>query len=71
MPKKTCDLTKKKFPNLIIEINNSDAATLQIPADADCIFLFNPFDDFIMKKVVANIFNKPGKKSTNPAYYLC
>lgn len=53
---KNLHLTKTNFPSIVTEIINGDAAIYEIPADADCIFLFNPFDDFIMKKVVANIF---------------
>jgi SAM-dependent methyltransferase len=37
------------------KIINSDAYTYQIPADVDCIFLFNPFDDYLMMGVVRNI----------------
>jgi SAM-dependent methyltransferase len=46
---------QEKQPALKAKIINSDAYTYQIPADVDCIFLFNPFDDFLMKGVVKNI----------------
>ncbi|MGG9971588.1 class I SAM-dependent methyltransferase [Ferruginibacter sp. SUN002] len=33
----------------------TDAANYKIPNDVDCIFLFNPFNELIMNKVVQNI----------------
>jgi 16S rRNA G966 N2-methylase RsmD len=33
----------------------ADAAEFAVPADVDCIFMFNPFDDTVMEKVAANI----------------
>ncbi|MEJ7588402.1 MAG: class I SAM-dependent methyltransferase [Ferruginibacter sp.] len=47
--------TKKKFPLLNYSVINNDAAIISIPADTDCIFFFNPFDEFIMKRVAVNI----------------
>lgn len=34
------------------EVINGDARHASIPADADCFFFFNPFDEVIMKEVV-------------------
>ncbi len=48
-------LTKRRFPALLATVINKDAATVEIPTDADCIFFFNPFDLFIMKTVAQNI----------------
>jgi len=48
-------LTKKHFPSLRFSVIQKNAADFEIPADADCIFFFNPFDIVIMKKVVENI----------------
>lgn len=48
-------LTKKKIPALDYELYNNDAFYFEIPANADCIFLFNPFDEVIMSGVVFNI----------------
>ena len=42
-------------PLLQAKIINNDAYTYAIPNDVDCIFLFNPFDDYLMKGVVGNI----------------
>jgi SAM-dependent methyltransferase len=47
--------TRQKIPALQYTIINNDAFYFEIPSDADCIFLFNPFDDTIMSGVVANI----------------
>lgn len=50
-----CTATRKKFPDLQYEIIHNDAFYFEIPDDADCIFMFNPFDDVIMSGVARNI----------------
>ena len=52
----------KNFPALQYKIINNDAFYFDIPDDVDCIFLFNPFDEIIMKGVLENI-NKSLKRS--------
>ena len=47
--------TKQKIPSLRYEVITKDAVNFEIPADVDCIFLFNPFDVVIMSAVVFNI----------------
>ncbi len=47
--------TKKRYPFLEYKLHTMDAANYEIPDDADCIFLFNPFDEIIMKQVAYNI----------------
>ena len=47
--------TKTQFPGLDHKIINNDAFYFSIPGDADCIFLFNPFDEVIMSGVINNI----------------
>ena len=47
--------TKEHFPTLQYKIINNDAFYFDIPDDADCIFMFNPFDDVIMSGVINNI----------------
>lgn len=47
--------TKQQLPALDFSIAAQDAATYRIPDEVDCIFMFNPFDEVIMKKVVDNI----------------
>jgi SAM-dependent methyltransferase len=37
------------------EIINSDAALYEIPSEADCFYFFNPFDAFILDRVIQNI----------------
>lgn len=55
--------TQIKFPSLQYSIINKDALLLAIPKDADCIFFFNPFDQFVMnhvaKKILASYKNNP------------
>lgn len=46
---------KKEISSVSFSIIHQDAAAWGIPGDTDCIFLFNPFDKIIMKKVVNNI----------------
>ena len=46
---------QQKFPELHFSVTVQDAAVTQIPGDVDCIFLFNPFDETIMKKVLQHI----------------
>jgi SAM-dependent methyltransferase len=48
-------LVQQKQPALLAKIINADAYTYAIPTDVDCIFLFNPFDDYLMEGVVKNI----------------
>jgi 2-polyprenyl-3-methyl-5-hydroxy-6-metoxy-1,4-benzoquinol methylase len=47
--------TKEKFPSIQYDVITKDAMNFEIPADVDCIFLFNPFDVVIMTAVVSNI----------------
>ena len=47
--------TKQKFPHFQFRVLNNDAFYFEIPADADCIFMFNPFDETIMSGVIENI----------------
>jgi len=37
------------------EITNIDASQYEIPSTADCFYFFNPFDAFILDKVMQNI----------------
>lgn len=48
-------LTQQQLQHIHYEVNAGDAAAWPVPADADCIFLFNPFDEKLMEKVVRNI----------------
>ena len=47
--------TRLNLPSINYSIINNDAFYYIIPADVDCIFLFNPFDELIMSGVVKNI----------------
>lgn len=53
--KKNLAITQHKLPALNYTIVNNDAFYYPIPPDADCIFMFNPFDETIMSGVVENI----------------
>jgi SAM-dependent methyltransferase len=48
-------LTAQKTPGFEYQVLNNDAFYFDIPDTADCIFLFNPFDEVIMSGVVKNI----------------
>jgi SAM-dependent methyltransferase len=50
-------ITQQRIPALSYEIINNDAFYFKIPADVDCIFFFNPFDEIIMSGVADNILN--------------
>ena len=52
---KNLAITKTIFPSLNYKIINNDAFYFEIPEDADCIFLFNPFDEVVMSAVLGNI----------------
>ena len=47
--------TRQQIPALQFNIINNDAFYFEIPDDADCLFLFNPFDSSIMSGVVSNL----------------
>ena len=49
--------TQIQFPSLQYSIINQDALALDIPKDVDCIFFFNPFDQFVMTHVAAKILS--------------
>lgn len=55
MAKENLRVTKYKIPSLQFNIINNDAFYFEIPADVDCIFFFNPFDETIMSGVTNNI----------------
>ncbi|MBL0357060.1 MAG: class I SAM-dependent methyltransferase [Chitinophagaceae bacterium] len=63
-------LTKQQFPDINFSVTEQDAATYCIPEDVDCIFMFNPFDEIIMKKVVDNIMRslKANPRTLNIIY---
>ena len=53
--KQNCSVTQQKIPGVEFDIINNDAFYYDIPADVDCIFMFNPFDEIIMSGVANNI----------------
>ena len=68
-------VTKVKIPAINFSVTEADAAVANIPGDVDCIFLFNPFDETIMKKAMqhinASISNNPRRVNViyaNPLY---
>src|SRR6476620_945072 len=46
---------RSSFPSLIYELIAGNALDFEIPADTDCIFLFNPFDETVMREVIKHI----------------
>ena len=53
--KENLTITKETIPGLEYKVINNDAFYFEIPADTDCVFFFNPFDEIIMSGVVNNI----------------
>ena len=45
----------QKIGAVNFEIKNMDAAKYEIPIEADCFYFFNPFDAYILDKVLQNI----------------
>jgi SAM-dependent methyltransferase len=68
--RKNLSNTKQQIPAINFAVINEDAADWKIPADADCIFLFNPFDELLMKKVLKNIIQSTAEngRSVNVIY---
>ena len=50
------NIQKLKLSNTISL--HQDATTFDLPIDTSVIYLFNPFDEIVMKKVVQNIINQ-------------
>ncbi len=46
---------KQQYPIIDYKIINNDAFYFEIPTTVDLVFLFNPFDEIILKGVTANI----------------
>ena len=55
--KANLEVTKQRIPGMDFSVIHNDAFYFEIPADADCIFFFNPFDEIIMSGVADNILN--------------
>ena len=53
--KKNLAIVQQRFPDLRYTLINNDAFYYEIPANTDCIFLFNPFDEVIMSGVAENL----------------
>ncbi len=68
--KKNLEITKEDFPSLTYTITTQDASLSPILLDVDCIFLFNPFDEVIMVRVVRSIMSslKLHPRNLNLAY---
>ena len=48
-------VTKKSFPSIQYELSWSDISTLEISKDVSTVFLFNPFDEVLMKNIIQTI----------------
>ena len=48
-------VTKKRFPSIQYELSWSDISTLEISKDVGTVFLFNPFDEVLMKNIIQKI----------------
>lgn len=61
--------TQSKFPCLQYSVINQDALLAYIPDDADCLFFFNPFDEFVMHLVAGKLLESL-HKSPRDVYIL-
>lgn len=52
---KNLSLTKKRIPSLHYELSWSDISTLELSKDVTTVFLFNPFDEVMMKNIIQKI----------------
>ncbi len=66
---KNLEETKKIHPSFNYQLIHGDAAFFEIPADTDCIFFFNPFDEVILKEVVKHI-NKSFASNPRDLYII-
>lgn len=48
-------IIKKRFPSLHYELFWSDTSTLEIDKDVSTVFLFNPFDEVLIKTIIGKI----------------
>jgi len=48
-------IIQQEHPSLVAKVILKNVVQYKIPEDVDCIFLFNPFDEYLMEKVVNNI----------------
>ena len=48
-------IIQQQHPSILAKVILKDALLYEIPEDIDCIFLFNPFDAYLMEEVVKNI----------------
>jgi SAM-dependent methyltransferase len=54
---------KEKLPTASFRVIQQDASYYEIPGDISVIFLFNPFDEVIMNRVIKNILDSQQKNS--------
>ena len=52
---KNLALIKNRYPSIEYELSWSDISTLDISKDVSTVFLFNPFDEVLMKKIIQKI----------------
>jgi SAM-dependent methyltransferase len=58
-------ITAQKIPGLQYRVINNDAFYYDIPESCHCIFLFNPFDDFVLNRVLERIDESLKSKPRN------
>jgi predicted RNA methylase len=52
---------RERFPAVTFEVIEQDAAMFPIPAEVSVIFLFNPFDQLVMRIVIRNILDSQAR----------
>lgn len=66
---KNLSQTKEKFPGLRYELSWADVSSLEIAKEVSTVFLFNPFDEVLMKNVVQKV-TRSLKEYPRPFYIL-
>ncbi|MDB4655438.1 class I SAM-dependent methyltransferase [Flavobacteriales bacterium] len=59
---------KTRFPNTEFVLEEGDALTFAIPEEVDVIYLFNPFDEEALTRLIKNL--KPSFTSIKPRYLV-
>jgi SAM-dependent methyltransferase len=58
-----CRIIKTRYPGISISIECSDARHYRIPDTVGVIFLFNPFDSFVMEGFIQKVFESLERKN--------
>lgn len=69
--KQNLEQTKKQYPLTQYSLNWADVQSLEIEEQVTTVFLFNPFDEILMKQVVTKINDSLAKKPRRLLVLYC